>query len=156
MPVSDRCWSQTIKRNGEKYWQTADDKPNCPADGATSNKPNCPADGATAAALPRLLRSGCCPPWAARFWRRWRQCQIGTVVGTWETGIERDRLKRTITRRHSPYSRIGHIETVTREPLQISHRACNCWCCFIIICLNFFDLSRPREKESKSRYTWQE
>ena len=28
---------------------------------------------------------------------------------------------------HAPYSRISHIETITRQPLQLADRACNCW-----------------------------
>ena len=31
---------------------------------------------------------------------------------------------------YSPNSRICHVETITRQPLQMVHRACNCWCFF--------------------------
>ena len=34
-----------------------------------------------------------------------------------------------------PYSRIRHIETITRQPLQMADRACNCW--FYFICNKF-------------------
>ena len=34
---------------------------------------------------------------------------------------------------YSPYSRIRHIEMVTKQPLQVVRRACNCWC-FILVC----------------------
>ena len=40
---------------------------------------------------------------------------------------------RQTTYKYSPYSQIRHIETVTRQPLQISHRAYNCWCFFLVI-----------------------
>ena len=32
---------------------------------------------------------------------------------------------------YSPYSRIRHIEMITRQPLLIADRACNCWLSFI-------------------------
>ena len=32
------------------------------------------------------------------------------------------------TRHNSPYSRIRHIERITKQPVQMVDRACNCWC----------------------------
>ena len=66
---------------------------------------------------------------------------LSTLADTLRTSILSRNVFSTDTW-HSPSSRIRHIETITRQPLQMAHRACNCW----LFCIsNEFNVLRNME-----------